>query len=132
MILKIRKLFRIMLNHYYQVVRLETGFRVSYLPFIFFILIICISSIFIRINVINEINNKYFLKTLLFFGLCNIIFLQFNFGCRLTITIGKGIPYFIREIKSKKNILLYYYFTGFILYNLSLLILTFFVLFRLY
>nr|WVH37961.1 hypothetical protein [Fomes fomentarius] len=31
--------------------------------------------------------------------MCNIIFLQFNFACRLTITLDKGIPFFIREIR---------------------------------
>ena len=60
MILNFKNIFRKILINYYQVVKLETGYRVSYLPFIFFILIISISIIFIIINIINEINNKIF------------------------------------------------------------------------
>ncbi len=130
--LRYQNIFNNVLHHYYQIVRLHTGYRIQSKIFLLFIILIGVSSIFLRIEIFEKIQSPLLLNILLFFTMCNIIFLQFNFACRLTITLGKGIPFFFREICNKQIPYINYYFIGFICYNLTLLMLSSIVLLRIY
>ena len=92
---EIKNTFRSLLHHYYQIVKLHTGYRINSIPLLLFIISISLCSIFLRIDVFEELRlPTLVLNVILFFGLLNLIFLQFNFGCRLTLTLGKGLPFF--------------------------------------
>ena len=116
----IKTTFNKIVYHYSQIVKLHTGYRINSIPLLLFILSISLGSIFLRIDVFEELRLPTLVLNVIFlFGLLNLIFLQFNFGCRLTLTLGKGLPFFARELRLNKIPFIRYYFIGFILYNIT-------------
>ena len=120
-------------DYYAVIVRMYTGYRFRNIPLLIGLLCTGFISLFFRESVITSLSDYPLLLTLLFYN-CNlyIIFLQFNLGCRLTITFGKGLPQFISKIKEEHNGSLTKYFIGFLAYNLLLTFLSTLVLLRLY
>lgn len=120
-------------DYYAVIVRMYTGYRFRNIPLLIGLLCTGFISLFFRESVITSLSDYPLLLTLLFYN-CNlyIIFLQFNLGCRLTITFGKGLPQFISKIKEEHNGSLTKYLIGFLVYNLLLTFLSTLVLLRLY
>jgi hypothetical protein len=132
-IIKLKHKFNLFLNHYYKIVRLYTGYRITNIPFLLFVLFIGILSIFIRIDLLSNLSNyPIVLNILLAIGIINITFLQFNLANRLTITLLRGIPYFYQEIRYTNKKYMKSYLIAFLIYNTFLITLTFLVLLRLY
>lgn len=87
MILKIKSLFKTMLWHYYQIVNLHTGYKNNSLIFMSILFIIGLCSMLLNKDIFENITNPDILNILLLSGIINGVYLQFNLGCRLTITI---------------------------------------------
>nr|YP_010561537.1 hypothetical protein OSR58_mgp53 [Ganoderma flexipes]UYX56908.1 hypothetical protein [Ganoderma flexipes] len=120
-------------SNYCKIVRNHTGFYSNNYKFILFLLLLGLASFFFRIEIINNFSNNKMLQYVLLYGsIFNMLFIKLNLGCRVVITIMKGLPYFIKEIKigKVKNIKLY--FMVFLIYNMILIFLSIIVLFRLY
>nr|YP_010290158.1 hypothetical protein MN835_mgp03 [Ganoderma multipileum]ULO25602.1 hypothetical protein [Ganoderma multipileum] len=57
-------------------------------------------------------------------GMCNIIYIQFNLMCRITLVIFKGLSYFKIEISKGKNENMKRYFIKYLIFNFVLIILS--------
>ena len=89
-------------KNYYIIVNLYNGFSIKNIYFKIILLIMLILSILPKNNLLSEINNPILFNMVLFSFLCYIIYVLINFCCRLSITMVKGIPYFISEIRKQK------------------------------
>ena len=109
-----------------------TGYRFRNIPLLIGLLCTGFISLFFRESVITSLSDYPILLHILFYN-CNlyIVFLQFNLGCRLTITFWVGLPQFYNGIKSGKQ-LFKHYLPGFLVYNITLSVLSILVLLRLY
>jgi hypothetical protein len=132
-IIKLKHKFNLFLSHYFNIVRLQTGYRINNIPFLLFILMISILCIFVNSDLLIKLNTyPFLLNSILFCGIVNITFLQFNLANRLTITLLKGLPYFYQEIRYTNKPYTVLYLIAFLIYNTFLITLTFLVLLRLY
>ena len=130
--IKLVNLFKSIFNYYYIIINLHTFYRIKNIYFLFFLLLISIFSIFLRKDIFSEIHNPILLNIIIFSGIIYVIYIQYNLYCRLTFTFGKGLPYFLNEIKYKRIENIHSYFIGFLVYNILMLILSFLLIIRIY
>ena len=135
----IKEKFNRILLFYYRIVKIHTGYRIPNKIFLFIIIIVSVASIFLRNDFLNSYKDNYIiLSTFFFLGVLNMIFIQFNLLCRVTVTLYKGIPYFNHSIRwcvRYGYIGLSYFkklYFGFLLLNLYIIIMGIVVLTRLY
>nr|WVH38047.1 hypothetical protein [Ganoderma leucocontextum] len=84
---------------------------------------------FLRIDIFSSLSNYPNLKiVLLISGIYYSIFLGLNLSCRVSMILFKGIPFFYKEIAGEKKVI--YYFIGYLIFNISLIILSIIVLIR--
>ena len=89
---------------YYKIVRNHTGIQIRSFKSVFFLLVLGILSFFFREEVLNNISDNTKLQYLLLIAcIFNILFIKVNLGFRLIITVMKGIPFYIKQIKSNKQ-----------------------------
>ena len=138
-LIKIKEIFNRILLFYYRIVKIHTGYRIPNKLFLILIIIVSVASIFLRNDFLVVYKDNYFILSMLFFmGVLNILFIQFNLLCRITITLYKGIPYFHKTIKwctTYGYIGLSYYkklYFSFLILNLYLIVMGVVVLIRLY
>ena len=125
----LKRRLEILFNFYFKIVKNYTGILNKNYKALIFIFMLCLTSFFFRVEVLDSIPNNVYLQNMLLYGsMAYILFIKVNTGFRLVITFTKGIPFYMNEY-NKKNII---HIIGFIVYNLMLLVLSLLVLFRLY
>ena len=88
---------------YYNIARLKTGYIIPNKLFLVFIFIIGFSSFFLRTNVLESYKDyTIILNIIIFLGILNIVYLQFNLLVRITITLIRGIPYLSIVCKNRQ------------------------------
>ena len=116
---------------YYKIVRNHTGIQIRSFKSVFFLLVLGILSFFFREEVLNNISDNTKLQYLLLIAcIFNILFIKVNLGFRLIITVMKGIPFYIKQIKSNKQKKIHFF--SFLVYNSILIILSIMILLILY
>nr|YP_009493225.1 hypothetical protein [Ganoderma calidophilum]AWJ64020.1 hypothetical protein [Ganoderma calidophilum] len=91
-LIKTKENFNRILLFYYRIVKIHTGYRIPNKICLFIIIVV---SIFLRNDFLNSYKENYIILSMLFFlVVVNMIFIQFNLLCRITVTLYKGIPYF--------------------------------------
>nr|UDY67679.1 hypothetical protein [Ganoderma lingzhi]UDY67713.1 hypothetical protein [Ganoderma lingzhi]UOL49757.1 hypothetical protein [Ganoderma lingzhi]UOL49977.1 hypothetical protein [Ganoderma lingzhi]UOL50198.1 hypothetical protein [Ganoderma lingzhi] len=99
-LIKIKEKLNRILLFYYRIVKIHTGYRIPNKLFLLLIIIVSVASIFLRNDFLNSYKENYIILSMLFFlGVLNMIFIQFNLLCRITVTLYKGIPYFKHSIR---------------------------------
>ena len=94
-LVKIKEIFNLILLFIYRIVKIHTGYRIPNKLFLLLILSVSVASIFLRDNFLDYYKENYIILSMLFFlGVLNMLFIQFNLLCRITVTLYKGIPYF--------------------------------------
>lgn len=84
-------------NYYLRIIKLETGYKPTNKYFIIFIIFIGIVSILLRNYIMRTFSHYSFIVNALFsIIILNIIYLQFNLFCRVTLILFKGLPYFYK------------------------------------
>lgn len=120
-------------NHYLKIIKLNTGYKTSNKYFLLFIVFISIISLLLRQKIMHTFpDNLLIINSLFCIIILNIIFLQFNLGCRITLILGKGIPYFYKEINSNTIPYIKSYSLAYLIYNISLMLLSVLILNNLY
>nr|WVH37937.1 hypothetical protein [Dichomitus squalens] len=100
--------FRLIFNSYYKIVSLPTGILINNRYLYVLLLLVGISSVFLRVEILLELNS--FMKWILISSnIFYVFFLGLNLLCRITTVIFKGIPFFIGKIKVHRNTKYYYY-----------------------
>ena len=99
-LVKIKEIFNLILLFIYRIVKIHTGYRIPNKLFLLLILSVSVASIFLRDNFLDYYKENYIILSMLFFlGVLNMLFIQFNLLCRITVTLYKGIPYFNNSIR---------------------------------
>nr|UOL50053.1 hypothetical protein [Ganoderma lingzhi] len=97
---KIKEIFNKILLFYYRIVKIHTGYRIPNKFFLLSIITISVASIFLRNNFLDYYKDNFIILSVIFFlGILNMIYIQFNLLCRITVTLYKGIPYFKHSIR---------------------------------
>ena len=95
-----------------------TGYRIRSIFLLVLLFLFSILIFFFYKEFYTLIIKDPLLGIILVLILCGYIsYLQFNLGCRIIITLTKGIPHFLHIPANKDNMLL---FLGFMIYNLFL------------
>nr|WVH38042.1 hypothetical protein [Ganoderma leucocontextum] len=126
---KLKILLKKSVNYYYKIVKLPTGY--TGLNFFLSLLVILLGlfSIFLGKDIFNYLSNyPNLIKLIIYSGFYYSLFLGINLFCRVTTTVFKGIPFFIRLIKINKSTLKY--FIGYLVFNIFLTVLSIFILIR--
>ena len=138
-LIKTKEIFDRILLFYYRINQIHTGYRVPNKLFLLLIILVSISSIFLKDDFLVDFKENYIILSIIFFmGVLNILFIQFNLLCRITITLYKGIPYFNKTIKwctTYGYIGLSYFkklYISFLILNLYLIVMGVVVLIRTY
>lgn len=99
-LIKIKEKLNLILLFIYRIVKIHTGYRIPNKFLLLLIIIVGVASIFLRDNFLDYYKDNFILlSTLFFLGVLNMIFIQFNLLCRVTVTLYKGIPYFKHSIR---------------------------------
>ena len=98
-----KNLIKKYLNDFYKVLSLQTGFRSGYTYLIVLLTLISILSIFLRKDILINLDPKVF-SLIIMCGVCNVVYIQFNLMCRITLVILKGKSYFVEELVKNENV----------------------------
>ena len=119
----LKRRLEILFNFYCKIVKNYTGILNKNYKALIFIFMICLTSFFFRVEVLDSIPNNLYLQYMLLYGsMAYILFIKVNTGFRLVITFMKGIPYYLNEIKIGKVKKITLQFIGFIILNVILIL----------
>jgi len=116
------------LNYIYTLIRMYTGYRIRNIFLLVILFLFSTLIFFFYKEFYTLILKDPLLGITLILILCGFIsYLQFNLGCRIIITLTKGIPHFLNISANKDNMLL---FLGFMIYNLFLVYFSFSIIYK--
>lgn len=119
------------LNFYLKVLRLESCYKPHNIYIVILILLLTLISVTFRSILLEYFTENtsalYFLFSVF---LLYLTFVQFNLLLRITLFQFKGIPFFFKEIKNNKKSIKY--FLAYSIYNLTLILASFYIISSLY